>query len=63
MKPSRKRFDHYIVYVTPAPIFARFERSHDGVLCFLEVLGGVLVFRRIAAADVAADFAEAQVNP
>jgi hypothetical protein len=60
---SRKWLDDYIVDVTPAPIFTRFERSHDGVFCFFEVLGGVLVFRGIAAADVAADFAEAQMNP
>jgi hypothetical protein len=60
---SRKWLDHYIVDVTPAPIFARFERSHDGVFCFFEVLGGVLVFGGIAAADVAADLAEAKMNP
>jgi hypothetical protein len=59
----RKWLDHYFVDVTPAPIFARLERSHDGVFCLFEVFGGVLVFRGIAAADVAANFAEAQMNP
>jgi hypothetical protein len=33
------------------------------VLGLVEVLGGVAVLRGIAAADVAADFAEAQMNP
>jgi hypothetical protein len=33
------------------------------MLCFSEVLGGVLVLRGIAAADVAADLAEAKMNP
>ena len=55
--------NHDLVDVTPSPIFARFKRSHDGVLCLLEVLGGVPILRGITAADVAADFAKAQMNP
>jgi hypothetical protein len=59
----RKRFNHDFVDETPSPILARFKRSHDGMFCLSEVLGGVLVLRGIAAADVAADLAKAQMNP
>jgi hypothetical protein len=58
-----KRLNHYIVDVTPSPILARFKRSHDRVLCLFEVLCRVPIFGGIAAADVAADFAEAQMDP
>jgi hypothetical protein len=51
------------VDVAPAPGFAGFEGFHDGVLGFMEMLGGVLVFGGVAAADVAALEAEAQVDP
>jgi hypothetical protein len=52
-----------LVDVAPAPGFAGFERFHDGVFGFMEMLGGVLVFGGVAAADVAAFQAEAQVDP
>jgi hypothetical protein len=45
----------YLVNVAPAPIFSRLERAHDGVFGFMEVLGGVLVFGRIATAHVTAN--------
>jgi hypothetical protein len=62
-RSSRKWLNHHIVDVTPSPVFARFKRSHDGVFRLFEVLGGMLVLRGIAAADVAAYFAEAQMDP
>jgi hypothetical protein len=62
-RPSRKRLNHDFVDVTPTPIFAPFKRPHDGVLGFFEVLGGVPVLGGIAAADVAANLAEAQMDP
>jgi hypothetical protein len=62
-RSSRKWLDHHIVNVTPSPVFARLKRSHDRVLCLFEVLGGVPVLRGIAAADMAANFANAQMHP
>jgi hypothetical protein len=47
----------------PAPVFAWLERTHDGVLGAVEMLGGVLVFGGVAAADVAALHAQAQMDP
>jgi hypothetical protein len=60
---SRKRLDHEFVDVTPAPVFAGFEGTHDGMLCLSEVLGGVTILGGIAAADVAANLANAKMNP
>lgn len=34
----------HLVYVAPAELLAGRDRLHDGVVCGLEVLGGVLVF-------------------
>jgi hypothetical protein len=47
----------------PAPGFAGFEGFHDGVLGRMKMFGGVLVLGRVAAADVAAFEAQAQVDP
>jgi hypothetical protein len=52
-----------LVNIAPAPIFSGLERLDDRVLGFMKVLGGVLVFGRIAAADVAAFQTQAQVHP
>ena len=60
---SRKRLDHDLVDVTPSPVFARLKRTHDGMLGLSEVFRGVFVLRGVAAADVAAGRAEAQMNP
>jgi hypothetical protein len=54
---------HDLVDVAPGPIFAGLERFYDGVLGGMKVFGGVSIFRRIAAADVAAAQAQAQVDP
>ena len=40
------------VNVTPAPVLARFERLHDGMAGLVEVLRGVLILRRVAAANM-----------
>jgi hypothetical protein len=61
--PSGKRLNHSFVDITPTPIFAPLKRPHDGVFGFFEVLGGMPIFGGIAAADVAANLAEAQVDP
>jgi hypothetical protein len=52
-----------IVDVAPAPVFAGFERAHDGVLGAMEMLGGMLIFGGVAATDVAALHAQAEVHP
>jgi hypothetical protein len=58
-----KRLEHHFVNVTPAPFLARLERLSDRVLRPSKVLRGVSVLRRVAAADVTARLAEAQVHP
>jgi hypothetical protein len=52
-----------LVDVTPAPGFARFERTHDGMFRAMEVFGGVFVFGGIAAADMSAFEAETEMDP
>src|SRR5262249_9346627 len=56
-------FEEDLVDVAPGPVLARLERADEGVVRAVEVLGGVLVLRRIAAADVAAGEAEPEVDP
>jgi hypothetical protein len=58
---SKIQFD--FVDVAPAPAFPWFYGAHDGVLGLVEVFGGVFSFRGVAAADVSAGEAHAQMNP
>jgi hypothetical protein len=55
--------DFALIDVAPAPVFSGLEGLDDGVLRLMEMLGGVLVGRAVATADVSADEAEAKVNP
>jgi hypothetical protein len=55
--------EHEFVDVAPHPGFAGFEGAHDGVFGGVEVFGGVLVFGGVAAADMAADEAETEMDP
>jgi hypothetical protein len=59
----RHRFVKEIVRVAVSPFFALFEGLDDRVLRRVVMFGRVFVRARIAAADVAADFAEAEMNP
>ncbi len=52
-----------LIDIAPGPALARFERGHDRVARRVEVLGGMLPRRAIAAADVAARQAKPQMNP
>jgi hypothetical protein len=52
-----------IVHVAPDPSFARFDRADQWMLGLVEVLGGVFVLGGIAASDVTALDAQAQVYP
>lgn len=58
-----QRLVKLVVHVTISPIFAWFERFDDRVFCCVIVIGRVFIWRRVAAADVAALFAEAKVHP
>jgi hypothetical protein len=51
------------VDITPNPGFSGFNRAHERVLGMMKMLGGVLVFRRITAADIAALQTQPQMNP
>jgi hypothetical protein len=58
-----KPLEKQIVNVAITPIFARLEGFDDRVIRRMKMLCRVPVFRRIAAADVPARLAKAQVNP
>jgi hypothetical protein len=65
---ERKDFDSReiefdFVDEAPAPVFTGFDRSHDGMLGGMKVLGRVAILGRIAAADVAANRAQPEVYP
>ena len=61
--PLSGKVQFELVDVTPAPIFSRFDRSHYRMLGRMEVLGSVLIFRRIATSNVPAAQAQAKVHP
>jgi hypothetical protein len=52
-----------LVHVTPDPAFSRLDGADQRMLRFMEVLGGMLVLRRVAAANMAAYETQTQVNP
>src|SRR5437867_9833524 len=52
-----------LVDVAPAPAFPRLERGDDRMPGLLEMLGGVLVLRVVAASDVSARPAQAKMHP
>jgi len=55
------KFD--LIHVTPAPILSRLDGPDDGVAYRVKMLCRMFVLRRIAAPDVAANHAKAQVHP
>ena len=52
-----------LVHIAPAPIFAGLNGTDHWVLRGMEMFGGVLIFGRVTATDVAAGEANSQVNP
>jgi hypothetical protein len=56
-------FQHDLVNVAPAPFFAGLEGTHKGVVSGVEVLSGVLILGRVAAANVATRKTQAKMNP
>jgi hypothetical protein len=59
----RERFKENFIHETPAPILAPFERLHDRVASLVEMFGRMPIDRRIAAANLSAITAPAQVDP
>src|SRR5919198_5748417 len=57
------RLHHELIDIAPEPVLARLERLHERVAGGVEMLGGMLVLRRVTAADVPANEALAQVDP
>lgn len=55
--------EHKQVNVAPAPVLARLEGLHDGVLGRVEVLGGMLVLGGVTAADMPTLATESQMHP
>jgi hypothetical protein len=62
-KTAKESVQHHLVDITPTPILAWFDRLHDGMFASVKMLGGVFVLGRIAASDVAAREAHAQMDP
>jgi len=61
---SRFQFNGFdFIHVAPSPGFTGLDGSDQGVLAPVEVLGGVFIFRRIAASDVSAFETHPQVKP
>jgi hypothetical protein len=52
-----------LIDIAPDPGFAGFYGTDERVLRFMEMLGSVFVFGRIATTDMTANQAQAQVNP
>jgi hypothetical protein len=53
----------HLIDVAPHPGFAGLDGTNQRVLGVMEMLGRVLILRRIAAADVATFETKAQMNP
>jgi hypothetical protein len=63
IRSPANRSDINLIDIAPTPILARLFGLHNGMPCFLEMLGGVFPPRRIAAADVATNQAGPQMDP
>src|SRR5262249_7392408 len=53
----------HLIHVAPAPVFAGLRGSHDRMADLMEVRRRVLVRRRVAAADLPARHAHAEMHP
>ena len=47
-------FLHYLIYITPFPIFSGFKRLDDWMTSFFEMFGSMLIFRRVTVANMTA---------
>jgi hypothetical protein len=53
----------HLVHVAPAPVLSRLKGPDDGVTYGVIMLRRMFVLRRVAASNVAANHAKAQVDP
>jgi hypothetical protein len=60
---SRQFVQFNLINIAPSPGFTGLQRTHDGMSGFMEMLCGMLVLRRIAAANVTALHGQPKVNP
>src|SRR6185437_4658830 len=57
------QIEHHLVDIAPAPSLGRIIALDDGMLAAVEMLGGMLVLGGVAAADMPAGPADAQMQP
>ena len=57
------KLEHYLVDVTPTPVFIRLEGLDNRVVGRVKMLGGVRILRIVTATDMPAFETEAQVDP
>src|SRR5438445_140673 len=62
-RTRRPELEHQLIWIAPEPIFARLIRADDRMLGGAEMFGCVLSRRVVAAADVPAAGAHAQMDP
>src|SRR4051812_14183086 len=55
--------EHHLVNIAPAPAFGRIISLDNGMPATVEMSGGMLAARLVAAADMAATAADPQVKP
>jgi hypothetical protein len=55
--------DKHLIDIAPLPILSRLKGTYDGMLGPMEMLGGMLIDRIVATADVTATQAKSQMNP
>src|ERR1700733_7401128 len=58
-----RQIEQNFIHVTPAPAFGRIVAFDDRMSGGVEMLGGMLVGRIVAAADMTATAADAQMQP
>jgi hypothetical protein len=52
-----------LIEVTPTPVFAWFKGLDDRMVGVVKMFGGMAIWGRVAAADVAADQTKTQMDP
>ena len=57
------KLEEELVRVTPSPVLIRLEGLHDRVIGRVEMLGGMLILRIVAAADMTTDETDTQMHP
>src|SRR5437763_13002942 len=63
VKNRSSRLEHNLIDVTPDPVLSRLEGLNDRMVGRVEMPGGVLILRIVAATDMSTRETEAQVDP